>query len=310
MLSRGRKNDLFLYEVTDQDLVLASSDDQHYAAGNILMFTSRKDIKLGHEIAKADDLATANEYLQNGTELLMRRLRQQEERLSQQAASISSRDTLLHELADDLESQKYSNQLLIAQMEQLREQINIVMLSREEAIDDLEQVSAETHSRELELTRAIEDKLSLEQELAAMITDLVELNAQNDDLKRRLDNSAVPLSAKDADPLYGQYALQNQANQAKDGKTAAAGADFDETLTLSSGKRIHIYHDFPTLQKSPGMSLRNFAGGVLRGLAIAVACALVLLFVSVLATANLNGLSLGAALDLIVRSLGLPWATG
>ncbi|MDR3135961.1 MAG: hypothetical protein LBU07_00760 [Coriobacteriales bacterium] len=355
MLSRGRRDNLYLYELTEQDLVLQDAQEGDYAVGNIVIFSNKKDIALGREIAKADDLATAHEYLKNSTELLVRHLRSLEARLSEQSANIDGRDTLLRELAEDLESQRYSNQLLITQLEQLKEQVNIERLSREEVVDDLEQISAATYSKDIELSRVIEDKLTLEQELAAMIADLIELNAQNEDLKRRLEK---PLSAEDSLPeialldstikslptedksckppalqagssstsvsaaaptaaahgpggaaLPGSTSPGTNASadgHAAAGSDAAAGAGFDEVVTMSSGKQIHLYYDVPLLQNGRRHSAGNRVTSIARFFLTLLVAAAVILVASILATASMNDMSLGAALDSILKSLGLP----
>ncbi|MDR2672841.1 MAG: hypothetical protein LBC35_06100 [Coriobacteriales bacterium] len=323
MLSRGRKEGVYLYEITEQDLVLTDDNTTRYVAGNIVFFTSKKNATLGNEIAKADDLAAAEEYLKNSAELLVEHLRRLEQRLAQQTESLHERDKLMRDLTDDLESQRYSNQVLIAQLRQLKEQVSIERMSREEIVDDLEQASAETYSKELELNRVIEAKLGLEQELAAMITDLVELNAQNDDLKRRLDEpfngTNVPLAAAvphkaAVTSTEGQQGRTTQIITTEDIQSGTTHlrdhaesirVSFDEVLTMASGKQIHIYHDFPVLHNERGRRSFDLPQNVLRFAAVVLVGLAVVLVASVFATAQFNNLSLGEALDVILKSLGL-----
>jgi hypothetical protein len=75
---------------------------------------------------------------------------------------------------------------------------------------------------------------------------------------------------------------------------------------MASGKKIHVLHEFPTAprQTAPARIGHAFTSGL--RVALIIFCAILLLgFASVITTAHVNGISYGAALDLIIKSLSL-----
>jgi hypothetical protein len=75
---------------------------------------------------------------------------------------------------------------------------------------------------------------------------------------------------------------------------------------MASGKQIHILHEFPA---APKLSLSARAGHTLisglRIVMIVLFAALALAAASVITTAQVNHISFGDALDLVLRSLNL-----
>ncbi|MDR2035733.1 MAG: hypothetical protein LBP91_03560 [Coriobacteriales bacterium] len=289
MLYKGKHVGYYLYELTEPDLIWGDVPPHRYKVGNVLLFANKKDVALGAELVKADDLPTALTYLESNFEVSCEAdsansLDSLELQLAETKTNIAKRDELLRELSSDLESQRYSNQLLIAQLENLREQISIEQLTRNEVMGDLEVVSAETFRKDQELQNAIEAKTKLEQELAERICELLELDSANTELQKRLKESSPAIDA----PKSGA------------GEPAAS---VGQVYTLPSGKQIQVYHEFPASKGH--RRARGFAAlaGLLRVLGLVVIGVLIFIAGSVLATAKLNGLSPGEALDLTLKAL-------
>jgi hypothetical protein len=92
------------------------------------------------------------------------------------------------------------------------------------------------------------------------------------------------------------------------GYTNSATSEQDvRVLTMASGKRIHVLHEFPTAPKpTPVTRAQRAVVLVARIVAIILFAALLLCVASVFATAQANNISYGTALDLIVNSIRLP----
>ena len=343
MLFRGKHHGYYLYELTKTDLIWEESDRLSYQTGNVLLFINKKDVALGLEQVKADDLTTALDYLEGTVEYVEEKhdTHNNEESLKQLLAKSEAKvlwlDGYLKDLTSDLESQRYSNQLLIAQLESLREQISIEQISRNEVIGDLELVSAETCRIDKELQEAIGAKAKLEQELAARICELIELDSANTDLQKRLNNrsyeeesvagaappagvasasaatspeitvppnTSCPLPTPQGSPAKNPGSappdLQN-VTPLKGGVTAPT-PDV-QIFTSPTGKQIHVYHEFSTLK---GRALRRripALNAVARVVLLLIAGVIILLVGSIAATAHFNNLSLGEALDTTLKTL-------
>jgi hypothetical protein len=382
VISRGRYNNLYLYEITEQDLILKNERTAGYHAGNVLIFPDKETIALGYELARADDVATAREYLDaeyalGGSRaappaqhaLAPRQASQapaavatplapstpaappaqhalatpttpappQEASYTAQAqlfesqihdlqTRIEQRDGLLHELASDLKSQQETNELLLSQLASAQTQLEVDRISRDEMVDDLRNVSADIHTVETSLGRTIEEKLLLEQELAERITELLDLNLQNDDLKRQLKPHVQ--SASKPGPLTPAAAPNQAATAAPSGAPGTTGSPIAapaesappaaaaaaapaiapssdaQVVTLSSGKQVHIYHEFPPPPRpTAGTRAILTLGSIIRVALISILALILLLALSVVATAHLDNISLGEALDLLLKSL-------
>jgi hypothetical protein len=337
VIGRGKHNDIYLYEVTKQDLLFNEGVAKTYRTGNVLMFADKRGVDLGRELACAEDLAAAKEYLtrkesqddpaqdeyQIKLAALMSRLASQDETLGSLTEKIEQRDELLRDLSESLTAQKRDNSLLHEQLEQARTQLAVDEISRNEMVDDLQHVSTEIHTIESTLERVLDEKFRLEQELAERITELVELNLQNDDLKKQLvgpGQMTARSSVADATaavpspvPVPTPVTAPVPASMGEPSATGAAGTfgnfpdDTDpKVLTMASGKKIHVLHEFPKAPKQgPVAGFGQMLASVARVAAITLFALLVLGTASVITTAQVNGLSYGAALDLIMRSLNL-----
>ena len=368
MLYKGKRDGFFLYELTEADLIWEQQGQSRYEVGNVLLFTNKKDISLGSESVKADDLVTALDYLGGNVEFMEPKTGPEldtvslEERLAESEAKVEWLDNLLRDVSADLSSQRDSNQILIAQLEGLHEQVNIEKLSKREVIGDLEVASAETYRIDRELQEAIDAKTLLEQELAESICKLMELDSANSDLQQRLvertyespvaQDGAVSDAPRVLPPAEGAAAfpveldatafpeiaaatnLERASSSTREGDTTALKEGADSTtrdstaastpegatastreaatpngfqvFTSSAGKQIHVYHEFP-LSKSRS---RQRGVAVFQGLARVIGLAVVGLLVfiagSVIATAALNDITFGEALDTILKTV-LPW---
>jgi regulator of replication initiation timing len=393
MIYRGRYAGFYLYQLTRQDLMLQGTATAGYSDGNVLIYANRDDIQLGTQIARADDLAAAHEYLDHSGEIAFehaRELGQRADSLEQQAFSledevarlthdIEQRDELLRDISDSLAIQRDHNEFLTTQLRSARERLSADELTREELMSDLQNVSEETHNIEVALEETLIEKDELEQELAAAITNFIELNLQNDEMRRRLDelnahsleraaaaapHSPVPATAprtttvvydtSGAEPItaplysvapvsspdsagqaaaaFPQRACATYASAPASYAPAPAGnigppAAFyqpapppvptqmlaplvqsgPQTITMSSGKQIHIYHEFPAPNsRSVRARLSLTSRAILRGaIALLIVLALALL-ASVISTAQINQISLGEALDVLLKGFGLP----
>jgi len=318
MIGCGKYRDVYLYEVTEQDLLLKEAAGLDYVAGNVLMFSDKRAIDLGCEFARADDLLSAREYLDQRSQLyasgdvgyeqelatLTSQVAQQDTRLSELSEQIALRDELLRDLTESLKSQRQDNELLHGQLVKAQKQLAVDELKQSELVDDLQHISSETYTIEVALERVMEEKFKLEQELAERITELVELNLQNTDLKKQLEKPGG---------LFGHSSSVSQpepksiARKRVVGEVQGGALESDtRVVTMASGKQIHILHEFPA---TPKRTMRSRAGRLavsfLRICALALVATLVLGCVSVVATAQANDISLGAALDLIIGSLNL-----
>jgi DNA polymerase III alpha subunit (gram-positive type) len=321
MLGRGKHNDIFLYEITEQDLLLGGGFTVAYKVGNVLMFADKKSVALGAELACADDLEAAKEYLNQKERQgvvsyksrridrasidLRSQIAEKEENLRCLTEKIEQRDELLRDISETLKSQKQENELLHLQLTQAREQLIVDELVRSELVDDLQTVSKDTHTIESTLEHVLEEKFNLEQELAEKITDLVEMNLQNDDLRKQLNGEAKRMPSQ-SNGVQRTRALTASSQNTAD-KVELSARPEAQVLTMSSGKRIHVMHEF-----SDAAKLGLFAGtkrllfSCAKILATAVAAVALIMIVSVIATAGTNGISHGDALDLILQQLGLP----
>jgi hypothetical protein len=358
MIGRGRHSDVYLYEVTEQDLLFDEGTATTYRVGNVLIFGDKRTVNLGSELACAEDLAAAQEYLAQREDQGGQQKEQGDEQVSKLAAltsqigsrdeslrnlteKIEQRDELLRDLSESLKSQKQDNELLHALLEQARARLAVDELRHNELVDDLQHVSKETHTIESTLERVMDEKFRLEQELAERITELVELDLQNVELRRQLFAPSAPGTgtgvASDTDVVAEAYAaIQASSFRGSDlnsdavikpiasptpnsksandedisagfstGLTGLTGED-PQVLTMASGKKIHILHEFPTAPKqTPGARVEHAFTSALRIAAIILIAVFLLGSASVIATAQVNDLSYGAALDLLIKSIGL-----
>ncbi|MDR2197842.1 MAG: hypothetical protein LBO07_07790 [Coriobacteriales bacterium] len=357
---------MYLYEVTEQDILFSQGSDVDYRPGNVLIFTDKRSVELGHELARADDISAAREFLDHEEQLsppaeessstedpakLSELLREKDETLRSLTRTIEQRDELLQDISESLKVQRQDNELLHAMLEATREQLAAHELSQSELVDDLQMVSVEAMSRESTLEHVLDEKFQLEQELAERITELLEMSLINDDLRYQLKESARAATAPVAATTTAEdgSVANGATSEASDGFSASgksglpatsnAGADArapddalpagdawvpgstrieDDTrddarddargdariVTVSSGKQIHVYHEFPSVARpNTAVRLGLTLISIFKVALVLVAIALVLLAASVVATAQVNGCSLGTALDLFVKSL-------
>jgi regulator of replication initiation timing len=313
VISRGRYNEYYLYEVTAQDLILKTEATTNYRVGNVLIYPDKKNIGLGCEFARADDVFAAKEYL-DGDELQpLAQTRQQEEEIADLRVRIELRDGLLSDLAESLNEQKEKNEQLNDQLIEAQAQLMVDELSRDELVGDLEQISAETHTIETALERTLNEKDALEQELATRITELLDLNLQNDELKRALKPQATEAtlanqgvgSAASGAGAAKPSSLSDESAASSAAVAAQQAAPQDEqTLTMPSGRQITIMHQFPTPPKrTAAASFMQLIWNVSRIVIIVVVSLMLLFALSVVATAQANDITYGDALDLLVRSI-------
>ena len=317
MINRGRYNNLHLYEVTEQDLLIPTETAAHYKAGNVLVFADKKSVDLGQEIAKADDIAAAWEYLENGEALLYERVKLLESQNQDLSTRIEQRDELLRDMSDDLRYERDMSILLNKQLDEVRYQLEIEALSRDELVGDLQQVSADTHTVEAILERTLTEKAKLEQELAARIADLVDLNFQNDDLRLQLGHSfpeaihekelEVPSTQEPQQQISPSSSPQDSHTPHYEQTEAPPDAqktlpDSGQILTVSSGKQVHVYHEFPPPPKRTARTTTSLVSRtILRIVIILLIVVLLFLGLSVVATAVSNDVSMGEALDLLLN---------
>ncbi|MDR2493442.1 MAG: hypothetical protein LBD25_08320 [Coriobacteriales bacterium] len=321
MIYKGRNNNLYLYEVTEQDLLVPSELSQQYKAGNVLVFSSKKQVELGQELIRADDMEAAYEFLENSDGYLYESVKSMQKRIADLEHRIVLRDNLLGELNDDLLSQQETNGVLIAFLKKAQSQLKAGELSRNELVDDLQQVSAETHTIGIALERSLEEKEQLQAELAKLITDLLDLNCQNDDLKRQL--SELRTIGEGDGPQKGPEPTSNvqempvphdnmlsKAAVPQLGTCELAVEPYSreraQMVTMTSGKQVHVFHEFGT---PPRRSARSWASltvrMLLRAALITTAVMVTFVLLSVFATAQLNGISIGEALDKLALLLKL-----
>jgi hypothetical protein len=363
VIGRGRHRELYLYEVTEQDLLLGHDFSVEYRPGNVLIFADKRAVELGAELARADDMSAALEFLDQDTSIdpaalitANRRapiessdsditaafdytelLRQREEDIQHLSECIDQRDELLRDISESLKIQQQDNELLVAMLESTREQLAEHELSQSELVDDLQLVSVEAMSRENALEQALAEKFQLEQELAERITELLELNLQNDELRFQLDVDSLVADAAtiagttpiltDDRPDDGKLSDRSESTNGtktsdntdirkvstlldtaapKTHTSPDVGPDDSaaHVVTVSSGKQIHIYHEFPPATH-PGVGARfgSALTSLLQIVLIVVGISLILVAVSTFATAQVNGISLGEALNLLIKSL-------
>ncbi|HBT94734.1 MAG TPA: hypothetical protein DEB24_00810 [Coriobacteriia bacterium] len=334
MIGRGKHNDIFLYEVTGQDLMAGDGVGAGYHVGNILMFADKRKVALGEEFARAEDMDAAKEYLRHKTKTealwtgkpdrklneLHSQIAERDANLRELTEKIEQRDELLKDVTETLRVQKQENDFLHLQLELARDQLVVDELKHSELMDDLQNVSKETHTIESTLEHVLEEKFCLEQELAEKITELVELDLQNDDLRRQINETkSSSLSGSggvargSSSPEHNEAPMpeagenHNIATPAPPSTVPAPNADAGEhILTLTSGKQIHVLHEFPKAGK-PRTSVRIGQALIFASkLLVAVPSVfLILMAASVFATAQVNGISLGDALDSVIKGLGL-----
>jgi regulator of replication initiation timing len=300
MINRGKHGSIYLYELTEQDFLIDDVAKQGYTPGNVLLFADKRQVEAGRELACADDLDAARAYLdgeaqsasaKNGEGSLAASALavDTEAAMSELRHKICVRDDLLREVTDELQWERQTNSVLLEQLQSTREQLEVAGETHEELVSDLAQVSADTQS-------VMEEKEQLQQELAERITEWIELDLQNDDLRRQLEGADdVP------------RATTPSAESTAAAPTAAVPDTADQqTFTTSSGKQIHVYHDFPTSpSRTAAANLSLIGRGFARLVFIAVIAFVLLAAGSVLATAHLNGSSVGDALDVLLSSLNL-----
>ena len=341
MISRGQYHDIRLYELTAQDL-LDNTLPGYYQAGNVLIFSDRQNARIGQELARADDLLAAWEFLDQKPEGYPAAVDSQPEAadldsapdqplaalgskppatmeakpgggphdldIAQLTRRIEQRDELLRDLSESLKAQKEENELLNLLLEQSQTRLAVDELSRNELMGDLQEVSAHTMTVETTLEKVLEEKFRLEQELAEHITELVEVSLINDDLRRILkerENEQLTISADNA-PLVDPAAEPEQALP-DNNTTVVTLAPLEksaQTLTMASGKQIHIYHEFPQLPKRKFASLlKTTLTSSLRIIVMLAVTVLLIIAGSVLATSAVNHISFGDSLDLLLKSL-------
>ena len=353
MIGCGKYQGAYLYEVTEQDLLLERCVNTGCSAGTILIFTDKRSIDFGNELARAEGLPAAKEYLdlvacqtrqscQSGqahhsgqayqSDLVSSEYEQRLDKLTSQISTqdenmrvlneqISQRDELLRDLAESLSKQKQDNDLLHLQLENAHEQLAADEIKHHELVEDLQHVSSETHTIETAFERVMEEKYQLEQELAERITELVELDLRNNDLQRQLEEPEVSTQKKNLEGAEFQVNAKTRDYSASHDDTAPRsdpkvkadpGAQADpkaQVMTMASGKQIHVLHEFPpTPKQSPITHAGKLVFSLLRLCALVLLAVLVLGAASVFATARVNDISFGAALDLIVKSFN--FATG
>jgi len=288
----------------------------NYFVGNILFFGNKKDISLGLELAKADDLSTALAYLDRGLEqanLTYQVTPESYASLSRELcdtqANLDKRDGLLRDLTIDLESQRASNQMLLMQLETMREQVSIEKITRNEVMGDLQMASAETYRKDKELEKAMDAKMHLEQELAARICELLEMDSANAELQKRLEEHGfddLPLkrasSFASVDALLSEKSLPLEKPQPKFAQHDI-GHSVAQVYTMPGGKQIQIYHDFPLNKKRGNKPAAAALKGFLRVGVLLVLGVLLFLGGSAVATAHLNDISIGEGLDVALTSL-------
>ena len=323
MIGCGKYREVYLYEITEQDLLLEHRAGGAYRVGNVLLFANKRSIGLGKELVRADDLMAAKEYLDQRSgqntpppdeheerlASLSLQLSQQEGAQQKLMEQIAQRDELLRDLSETLTSLRQDNELLHVQLLKAREKLNDDELKRDELVGDLQNASNETQQIESTLERVMEEKYQLEHELAERITELLELDLQNDDLRKQLVGPGQAAAGAAAGGVQQPQETAPPGAQQPQGtlQPPPDGPEQDgRILTMASGKQIHIMHEFPTLPKQ-GFFARasHMLLTATRIAAILVVAVLVLATASIFATAQVNGISFGAALDLILSSLGL-----
>jgi hypothetical protein len=86
---------------------------------------------------------------------------------------------------------------------------------------------------------------------------------------------------------------------------SASSENTGDVLTVTSGKQIHIYHDFPTLAKGGSGWWNTLGSNGIRIVVLIIVILAIALSASVIATARINEVSLGESLDLVLKSLGI-----
>ncbi|MDR1184207.1 MAG: hypothetical protein LBK67_05375, partial [Coriobacteriales bacterium] len=302
MIGRGKHNGAYLYEVTEQDLLLDDESESVYHAGTVLMFTDRRRVGLGNEFARGEDLAAAKEYLDQGDRhndrqdsthesemaALASQVVSRDKSLRDLTEKIEQRDELLRDLSESLKSQRQDNELLHALLEQARTQLAVDELRHNELVGDLRYVSEETHTIENTLERVLGEKFKLEQELAERITDLVELDLQNDDLKKRISESQSSINSSASTEANTSIVADVADKPSIPSNRENLSAESDtRILTMASGKKIHVLHEFPTApqQTAPARIGHAFASSL--RVVLIILCAILLLgFASVITTAQ------------------------
>jgi hypothetical protein len=246
-----------------------------------------------------------------------------EQKIQELSTEIAQRDELLRDMSENLRSERDTSEYLKASLDAAETKLEIKELSCDEMVDDLQQVSIDIRAVERELDRVKGEKTGLEMELATHIADLMDLECQNTDLKRHLGlmeppqaQAIKPKAQTEAQPTQDLQAETPQAKiseaetlrtpdaaataspSANPNPLTESGADPGQVVTVSSGKQIHVYHEFST---PPAPSLRaGFSLAAKMALRAAVILIVVLapfIAISTLATAKVNHLSIGEAFD-------------
>ncbi|MCL2883448.1 MAG: hypothetical protein FWF30_03140, partial [Coriobacteriia bacterium] len=111
--------------------------------------------------------------------------------------------------------------------------------------------------------------------------------------------SATPPAARPSQLTDGQLAA------GPTGQTSFEEDGNDTTMVLPSGKQIIVRHEFPETQSSKSQRSGSKALAFLRIVLLILLGAVLMAFVSIAATALINGISLREALDLVFGAFGL-----
>ena len=243
-----------LYEVTERDLAFLV--DHAYHVGNILIFNSPANAKLGREIGRANNLKAAEEFLaQSGSVAIDQR--------GLAPGASRGKDSALSEVVERYEglrsedARHYEKRItgLIRENEELRESNT----EKSQRIHELSFLSLQNDIQREELINDLKEASNMAAVKAVVELDelrvrIVELEAQLATEKNErvgLENATVLLSAEKS--VLEHELLQAQAllDAYKDQGAFKTASD-DETeliLTNSSGSVIHIYHEFPPAPK-------------------------------------------------------------
>jgi len=239
-----------LYQLTPRDL--AFLEDHSYQAGNILIFSARGKAKLGREIARANNLKTAQEFLSSlyDKDMLLPLEESAPQAEGVGAGALAGGAASLGGAGNEEQLQE-----LLAQNEELKQSLNkktqrIEELSfislqndilREELMEDLRQISGPTTIKTVA-------------ELDELRVRIVELEAQLTTEKNKnieLDNTVVVLLAEKSvleHELAESHRLIDAGMQDLP-FTTAADNDQELVLTNATGGVIQIYHEFPPIPK-------------------------------------------------------------
>ena len=80
-------------------------------------------------------------------------------------------------------------------------------------------------------------------------------------------------------------------------------AGFGQVYTMPTGKQIHVYHEFPATRSKGRKRGASALQGFFRVVVLVILGAFVFLAGSTFATAQINGISIGEALDATLEAL-------